>query len=203
MITSCAPMPFMRSNSPSPSRSSVPSTRSAGNLFGTTRTSQPLALACVPLRYARISGGVLSSCPSQNGQSSSGLVVTVSIWKSLGRFWRSVEMMTQRPVTGSFRKSAMKIECVLHHFHCEAAGARCRHADDVEAARRVREPFLAQVCRSHAAQAVPFLPGHRVERIAETATRTRADLHEDKNGAVARDDVQLAASRAKAAIENR
>ena len=38
MITSCAPMPFIRSNMPSPSRSSVPSTCSAGNLFGTTRS---------------------------------------------------------------------------------------------------------------------------------------------------------------------
>ena len=33
----------------------------------------------LPLRYARISGGVLFSCPSQNGQRSSGLVLTVSI----------------------------------------------------------------------------------------------------------------------------
>ena len=107
MMTSCAPMPFIRSNSPSPSRSSVPSTRSAGNLLGTTRTSHPPVLPGVPLRYARISGGVWSSCPSQNGQSASGLIVTVSIWKSLGRFCRSVAMMTQRPVTGSFLRSAM------------------------------------------------------------------------------------------------
>ncbi len=41
MITSCAPMPFIRSNSPSPSRSRFPSTCSAGNLFGTTRRSHP------------------------------------------------------------------------------------------------------------------------------------------------------------------
>ena len=58
-------MPFIRSKSPSPSRSSVPSTRSAGNLFGTTRISHPPVLPGVPLRYARISGGVLSSRPSQ------------------------------------------------------------------------------------------------------------------------------------------
>src|SRR5947207_248486 len=41
MITSCAPMPLMRSNMPSPARSTVPSTCTAGNLLGTTRTSQP------------------------------------------------------------------------------------------------------------------------------------------------------------------
>ena len=39
----------------------------------------PAAVFPAPLRYARISGGVLSSCPWQNGQSSSPLVVTVSI----------------------------------------------------------------------------------------------------------------------------
>jgi hypothetical protein len=33
--------------------------------------------------------------------------VTGSTWKSLGRFWRKVEMMTQRPVTGSFLRSVM------------------------------------------------------------------------------------------------
>ncbi len=107
MMTSCAPIPFIRSNRPSPSRSRLPSTRSAGNLLGTTRTSHPSLFGGDPLRYARISGGVLLSCPSQNGHRSSGLVVTGSTWKSLGRFWRKVEMMTQRPVTGSFLRSVM------------------------------------------------------------------------------------------------
>ena len=41
-------MPFIRSNSPSPSRSRLPSTCSAGNLFGTTRRSQPGAFGGLP-----------------------------------------------------------------------------------------------------------------------------------------------------------
>ena len=51
------------------------------------------------------SRGVICSCPSQNGQPSSGVMATDSSWKSERRLLRSVEMMTQRPVTGSFLSS--------------------------------------------------------------------------------------------------
>src|SRR5205823_2930482 len=106
MMTSCAPMPFIRSNIPSPWRSNCPSTWSAGNLFGTTRTSQPGVFGALPFwRYAITSGGVSDSWPGQNGHPSFPSAVTRSKTKSLGRFCRSVEMMTQRPVTGSLRSS--------------------------------------------------------------------------------------------------
>src|SRR5688572_6304492 len=95
----------MRSKRPSPEGSRSPSMRSAGNLFGTTRKDQPAELAGKPTaRPARISGGVLSSLPAQNTQ----LGVrgfTGSGVKSEGRRARSVEMITQRPTTGSLRSS--------------------------------------------------------------------------------------------------
>src|SRR5262249_37901830 len=55
-------------------------------------------------RKARISGGVLSSCPGQKGQTP---VVggACSTLKSTGRRARSVAMMTQRPTMGSLRSS--------------------------------------------------------------------------------------------------
>src|SRR6476469_8284896 len=105
-------------------------------------------------------------------------------------------MMTQRPVTGSFRKSAMKlkVERVLHHFDVErAAGCPC-DADDVEPTGEVRETFAAQVCRSQPAQAMLFLPRHRIERCAETATRTGPDFDKHELAPVTRDDIELAAA---------
>src|SRR5208337_2247543 len=106
IITSCAPIPFILSNSPSPSRSSSPSIPSAGKRFGTTRMLQPEELALPPLRpSARISGGVFPSLPGQNGQFRGGPGKTLSRRKSIGRFPRSVEMITQRPVIGSLRNS--------------------------------------------------------------------------------------------------
>src|SRR5205085_1032700 len=105
MITSCAPMPFMRSYIPSARRSRFPSIPSAGYLFGTTRTDQPgLSRSPCPWRNARISGGVLASLPGQKGQNPP-FKTTVCRIKSLGRRARSVAIMTQRPVTGSFLSS--------------------------------------------------------------------------------------------------
>src|SRR5512144_195576 len=54
-----------------------------------------------------ISGGVLSSCPSQNGQRPPSVCVCDSVLKSCGRFARSCAMITQRPTIGSFRSSGM------------------------------------------------------------------------------------------------
>src|SRR4051812_33665459 len=112
MITSCAPTPFIRSNMPSAWRSRLPSIISAGNLFGTTRTRHPgesFGAAGPPAaegRYPRISGGVFDSLPGQNGQNPP-LILNDSREKSEGRRERSVEMMTQRPVMGSLRRSGI------------------------------------------------------------------------------------------------
>src|SRR3954463_1265791 len=112
MITSCAPTPFMRSNMPSAWRSRLPSIISAGNLFGTTRTRHPgesFGAAGPPAaegRYPRISGGVFDSLPGQNGQNPP-LILNDSREKSEGRRARSVEMITQRPVMGSLRRSGI------------------------------------------------------------------------------------------------
>src|SRR3954470_8940197 len=112
MITSCAPTPFMRSNMPSAWRSRLPSIISAGNLFGTTRTRHPgesFGAAGPPAavgRYPKISGGVFDSLPGQNGQKPP-LILNDSREKSEGRRARSGEMITQRPVMGSLRRSGI------------------------------------------------------------------------------------------------
>ena len=49
---------------------------------------------------------------------------------------------------------------------------------------------------------MPFLPRHRVERCAETATRPGPDFDEHQYAAVPRDDVQFATAGAKAAIQD-
>src|SRR6266849_9624020 len=134
MTTSCAPMPFILSNSPSPSRSSSPSIPSAGNRFGTTRSFHPGVFAPPPfLPYASTSGGVFDSFPAQNGQFFGSLATTLSRRKSFGRFPRSVEMITHRPVIGSLRNSgnAILLENVPGHprwvsnqetLNCTASG---------------------------------------------------------------------------------
>src|SRR6266496_3553305 len=108
MMTSCAPSPFILSNIPSAWRFDVPSIPSAGNLLGTTRTDQPGLFFCaLPFdsgRYARTSEGVLLSLPGHSGQKPP-FCVTLLRRKSLGRLARSVEIMTQRPTTGSFLNS--------------------------------------------------------------------------------------------------
>src|SRR5919204_1590795 len=105
MTTSCAPTPFMRSYGPSPEGSRSPSMRNAGNLLGTTRSDQPGPSRRVSGgRTATISGGVLSSLAVQNTHGPPR-ARTGSVLKSVGRRERSVEMMTQRPTTGSLRSS--------------------------------------------------------------------------------------------------
>src|SRR5579864_1871288 len=80
--------------------------QSAGNLLATTLTVQPGVLGPPPLRpYANTSGGVLPSLPKQKGQNPLPSMRTLSRTKSVGRLARSVEMMTQRPVIGSFLSS--------------------------------------------------------------------------------------------------
>src|SRR5215469_1072149 len=106
MITSCAPIPFILSNKPSPSRSRSPSIPSAGNRFGTTRNFHPGVFTPPPLRpYTRTSGGVFDSFPAQKGQFFGSCAITLSRRKSFGLFPRSVEIITHRPVMGSLRNS--------------------------------------------------------------------------------------------------
>src|SRR5258708_769345 len=74
----------------------------------------------------------------QKGQFFSSLRMTLSRRKSFGRFPRSVEMITQRPVIGSFRNSGKAF--VLEQFPLTRAGGRtgdsklylfCRLREDV------------------------------------------------------------------------
>src|SRR5262249_26074588 len=156
---------FMRSNSPSPARSSDPSTCSAGNLFGTTRTSQPGEFGAPPFcRYDSTSGGVSDSWPGQNGHCSRPRTMVRSTRKSLGRFWRSVEMITQRPVTGSLRSSG--IEGVLEQLH---GGGRVLapavDGHDIEAARTVDETMRGEIRLRELDDALPLARGDGGGRI--------------------------------------
>src|SRR5258708_22046841 len=99
-------MSFILAKKPSPSLYSSPSIPNAGNLFGTTGMDHPALLGLPPFRpYTRTSLGVFVSFPGQNGQFFGSLGITLSRKKSMGRFPRSVEIITQRPVIGSFRNS--------------------------------------------------------------------------------------------------
>src|ERR671914_2799970 len=96
-----------------------------------TRRLQPGPSGADPLRpYASSSFGVISSWPSQKGHESSAPIVTDSRRKSVGRFRRSVEMITQRPVTGSLRSS--DIECVPVNLDLRLARAHV-HLHHVDA----------------------------------------------------------------------
>jgi hypothetical protein len=81
--------------------------RRAGNLLETTRSVQPEVFAEVPFSLnARISGGVLSSFPSQRGQNPP-IDLDCSVTKSEGLLPLSVEMITHLPWIGSFLSSGM------------------------------------------------------------------------------------------------
>src|SRR5438067_1513010 len=192
MITSCAPMPFIRSNIPSPC--------SAGNLFGTTRSSQPGVFGALPFwRDDRISGGVIDSRPWQNGHCSRPIVVVRSRRKSLGRFWRSVEMITQRPVTGSRRSSG--IESVLNDLHDRIARVEMdRH--DVEAARAVGYAGAHHVLACEIDDSSAFEPGDRFGRRAERVALASLHFDEHQRPAVTGDDVNFATARAVAPRNN-
>src|SRR5581483_10403619 len=192
MITSCAPMPFMRSNIPSPSRSSIPSTCSAGNLFGTTRRSHPGPFGTPPFwRYESTSGGVSASCPGQNGHCSRPRICARSNRKSLGRFWRSVEMITHRPVTGSLRSCG--IESVLEDLDRRPASVELdRH--DVEAAGGVCESVSHQIVERHSCHAPALQRGNRLGALAERAAVPRLHFDEHDRGSVAGDDVDFASA---------
>src|SRR6185369_2481771 len=68
------------------------------------------AVGPLPLwRNASTSGGVICSRPVQKGQNCSPITVGRSRRKSLGRLRRSVEIITQRPVTASFLSSGILV----------------------------------------------------------------------------------------------
>src|SRR5438093_4872497 len=195
MITSCAPTPFIRSWTPIPLRSSSPSMRSAGNLFATTRTSQPGRLGGPPPgRSARISGGVLLSFPSQKGQSAPA---GISAWrgKLAGARLRSEAMMTQRFWIGSCRSSGMTLP--LDRFHDSRGGTDLRrdevilrgvflhHAPGVEARdqRRHRPAHPGDpLARNAAAVALPELRDHLFVQHGEQVLAVAAVLLLDRLG---------------------
>src|SRR5262245_32755736 len=200
MITSCAPRPFMRSKSPSPRRSSAPSTFSAGNLFGTTRTSHPGVFGEPPFwRADNTSGGVNDSRPGQNGQCARPIVVVRSTRKSFGRFWRSVEMMTQRPVTGSRRSSG--IEGVLENLDRRTLRVEV-DGDDVEAAASVEQIVARQVVNGDALHAAALAAGDRIGRLPELVAVARLHLDEHRGLAVAGNDVHFSIAPPIASLEN-
>src|SRR5215470_17435594 len=169
-------MPLMRSNMPSPWRSSVPSTRSAGNRFGTTRRSQPGPFGPLPFcRYASTSGGVIDSCPGQNGQCSRPMTEPRCMTKSLGRFCRSVEITTQRPVMGSFLSSG--IERVLNHLDIGRTALVEMNRDDVEAARAVGTSLSDQILVRETRHAQLLERRDGFGRLAEPPPRARLHFH--------------------------
>src|SRR5262249_19013832 len=104
------------------------------NLFGMTRTCQPGVFGAVPgRRTATISGGVLSSCPSQNGQKDPSGGDSCVGTKSMGRRLRSVAMMTQVLEIGSCLSS--DIDSLRKNQHQIAPG-HDRPGD------RTRQPVL-------------------------------------------------------------
>src|ERR1043166_6638233 len=190
ITTSCAPMPPMRSNMPSPCRSSWPSTRSAGNLFGTTRRSQPGAFGPLPFcRYARTSGGVIDSCPGQNGQCSRPMTSARCSTKSFGRFCRSVETTTQRPVIGSFLSSG--IEGVLKDFDLGRTVVEMNR-DDVERAGTIVNAVRRKICGRQPYQLALFRRGDRFGRRSEFMAGPRLHFDEYQRGPITRHDVDLA-----------
>src|SRR5471032_3404226 len=188
MITSCTPTPF------------VPSMLSAGNLFGTTRTSQPgVSCAPAPGRSASTSGGVIASCPGQNGHVSRPIAIARSTTKSRGRSRRSGATITDRPVIGSVLIS--RIEGVLEDLDLWPARIELdRH--DVEAARAIREVMSGHVVERDLRDPPALERGDGFSRLAEPPAVARLDLDEHQRGAVTRDDVNFSTTPAVAPGNN-
>ena len=173
----------------------------------------------------------MCSRPSQNGQASSGVMVTDSSWKSERRLLRSVEMMTQRPVTGSFLSSDTGVlrspECLSARVRLYASARRtCKvrlydrgvegvsiylnarpaivhvDGDHVEPARAVVQPVPGQIVYGHLREAALFPCRDRLGAAAELFADSGLDLHEHRRAGVAGDDVNFSKLRAVAAIKN-
>src|SRR5215467_3358686 len=112
--------------------------RRAGNLFGTTRICHPGPLGNVPAsRTARISSGVRPSWPEQKAHGPALWGRTGAEEKSEGRRDRSVEMITQRPTTGSRLSSGTDGLLLLGaRLACEQRGEGLPHGLTFEEHRR-------------------------------------------------------------------
>ena len=152
MITSCAPMPFIRSNSPSPSRSSVALDLQRRKLVRhDAQVPAGRVRRAAVCRYASTSGGVMSSWPGQNGQSSSPMIVTrleaevVGALLALGR--------DDDPAAGDGIFSQVGHELSLQRLHIKGASHQFYRVrallfddrDHVEPARHGGQPLDAQV----------------------------------------------------------
>src|SRR6266516_3632770 len=117
------------------------------------------------------------------------MVAARSIRKSFGRFWRSVEMITQRPVTGSLRNSG--IERVLKNLDGRPPRVEMDR-DDVEPARDVGEMVSHDVVDGEPHNPPALARSHRLGRLAERSVVARLDLDEHQRRSIAGDDVQFA-----------
>jgi hypothetical protein len=149
---------------------------------------------------------------------------TDSSWKSERRLLRSVEMMTQRPVTGSFLSSDTEVsgspcgeadlkvrlyadyddgvECVSIYLNARPSSVHLDR-DHVEAARLIVQTVPGQIVYGHLRDA-PLLPrGERVGAAAELFPDARLDLDEHRRPGLAGNDVNFSKLRPVAAIKNR
>src|SRR4029077_20665696 len=108
--------------------------------------------------------------------------------KSFGRFCRSVEMITQRPVTGSLRRSG--IECGLNDLDHRLARVEV-YRDDVEPARTGGQAMSHHVVARELRDPAALEPGDGFGRLAEPAAGARLHLDEHQRRTVSRDDVQF------------
>src|SRR6187401_1982859 len=119
----------------------------------------------------------MSSWPGQKGHSSSLDRAMRSTLKSFGRLRRSVEMATQRPVTGSRLSSG--IECVLEDLYGRALIVEM-NGDDVEAARAIVQPVPRDEVHRELHDPPALERRHRFTRRAKRAGIARLHLDEDQ-----------------------
>src|SRR4051812_5610092 len=104
-------------------------------------------------------------------------------------------MMTQRPVTGSFRSSG--IECVLVDLDGRLAPLELdRH--DIEPEGTVDEMVPRQVVGGKPHDSAPLSGAHRFDRLSIRVPPAGLDLDEYGRPSIAGDDVQFATGHAVA-----
>src|ERR1051326_3876718 len=115
------------------------------------------------------------------------MTVALCRTKSFGRFCRSVEMTTQRPVIGSFLSSG--IERVLNHLDIRRAALELnRHA--AEAPRALRKMMSHEVLARQPRHPQLLQRRHGFGRLAEPTPRPRLHFDEHERAPIAGDDVQ-------------
>src|SRR5436309_12848700 len=128
------------------------------------------------------------------------MVATRSMRKSFGRSWRSVDMITQRPVTASLRSSG--IESVLIDLDCRLPRLEVDR-DDVEPARDVVETMAHHVVHRQPHDPPALARCHGFGRVAECPVLARLHFDKDQRRTVAGDDIHLAAAPAVTPGHNR